>query len=121
MKLDKDTKVVKEAIARSAASVWCRCYKCDGIVNETGLKCEKPDGACQKWFDAYKGALIAIDKLRTPQDVDKSAAIAEAESWAGSQADAAFLAGVFFALHPDKYNPVDFTPVEEYFRNPDKQ
>ena len=118
MKLDKDTKVVKETIARSAASVWCRCYKCDGIVNETGLKCEKPERACQKWFDAYKGALIAIDKLK---DVDKSAAIAEAESWAGSQADAAFLAGIFFALHPDKYNPGDFTPVEEYFRNPDKQ
>lgn len=113
MKLDKDTKVVKEAIARSAASAWCRCYKCDGIVNETGIKCEKPDGACQKWFDAYKGALIAIDKLRTPQDVDKSVAIAEA--------DYAFLVGVFFAICPDKYNPGDFTPVAEFFHNLDNQ
>lgn len=121
MKLDKDTKVVKEAIARSAASVWCRCYKCDGIVNETGLKCEKPDRACLKWFDAYKGALIAIHNLRTPLVIDKSAATAEAESWAGSEADYAFLAGVFFAICPDKYNPGDFTPVAEFFHNLDNQ
>ena len=121
MKLDKDTKVVKEAIARSAASVWCRCYKCDGIVNETGIKCEKPDRACWKWYDAYKGALIAIDKLRIPQDFDKKAAVAEAETWIGSEANDAFLAGVFFALHPDKYNPGDFAPVAEFFCNPEKQ
>ncbi len=54
-------------------------------------------------------------------DIDKRAALAEAESWAGSEADHAFLAGVFFALHPDKYNPGDFAPVAEFFRNPDKQ
>lgn len=33
----------------------------------------------------------------------------------------AFLAGVFFALHPDKYNPDDFAPVAEFFCNPEKQ
>lgn len=54
-------------------------------------------------------------------DIDKRAALAEAETWAGSQADAAFLAGVFFALYPDKYDPEDFAPVAEYFRNPEKQ
>ena len=112
---------LKESIARSAASAWCRCYKCDGIVNATGLKCEKPDRACWKWYDAYKGARIAIDKLRPQQDIDKRAALAEAESWAGSEANYAFLAGVFFALHPDKYNPGDFTPVAEYFHNLEKQ
>ena len=47
-------------IARNAASLWCRCYKCDGIINETGGKCEKPKCTCNKWFDAYKGALIAM-------------------------------------------------------------
>ena len=47
-------------IARNAASLWCRCYKCDGIINETGSKCEKPICTCNKWFDAYKGALIAL-------------------------------------------------------------
>ena len=47
-------------IARNAASLWCRCYKCDGIINETGSKCEKPKCTCNKWFDAYKGALIAL-------------------------------------------------------------
>ena len=46
--------------ARSAASLWCRCYKCDGIINETGNKCEKPNCTCSKWYDAYKGALIAL-------------------------------------------------------------
>lgn len=53
-------------------------------------------------------------------DIDKRAALAEAESWAGSEADYAFLAGVFFALCPDKYNPGDFTPVAEFFHNLDK-
>lgn len=47
-------------IARNAASLWCRCYKCDGIINGTGGKCEKPKCTCNKWFDAYKGALIAL-------------------------------------------------------------
>ena len=46
--------------AWNAASVWCRCFKCDGIVNETGCKCEKPNCTCCKWYDAYKGALIAL-------------------------------------------------------------
>lgn len=46
--------------AKSAASLWCRCYKCDGIINETNTKCDKPNCTCSKWFDAYKGALIAL-------------------------------------------------------------
>jgi len=51
----------REKIARNAASVWSRCFKCDGTVNETGLKCEKPNCTCLKWFDGYKTALIAFD------------------------------------------------------------
>ena len=46
--------------ARNAASLWCRCYKCDGIINDTGDKCNKPNCTCTKWFDAYKGGLIAL-------------------------------------------------------------
>ena len=53
----------KERIAWSAASVWCNCYKCDGIVNDTGLKCEKPGAACHKWYDGYRTAKIALGKL----------------------------------------------------------
>lgn len=24
----------KDKIARNAASTWCRCFKCDGIIND---------------------------------------------------------------------------------------
>lgn len=54
----------KEQIARSAASEWCHCFKCDGIVNDTGLKCEKPGGACLKWYDGYRTAMIALGKTK---------------------------------------------------------
>ena len=53
-------------LAASAANDWCRCFKCDRIVNETGLFCTKPRGTCLKWFDAYKGAMIALEKLDAP-------------------------------------------------------
>lgn len=55
-------------------------------------------------------------------NIDKKAALAEAARWIGSSAFDAFLAGFFFsAFGPDKYDPENFAPVEEYFRNPDKQ
>lgn len=56
-------KETKEKIAHNSASVWSRCYKCDGIVNETGRKCKKPAATCLKWYDAYKGALLALDNI----------------------------------------------------------
>ena len=53
----------KILIAKSAASEWCQCYKCDGIVNETGLKCNKDEHVtCCKWRDGYRTALLALDK-----------------------------------------------------------
>lgn len=52
----------RERIARSAASDWCRCFKCDGFINETGEKCAKPGATCWKWYDGYKTALIALEK-----------------------------------------------------------
>lgn len=62
------TRKEREGIAHNAASEWSRCFKCDKIVNETGLKCEKPSRACWKWFDAYKGALIALETLQRKED-----------------------------------------------------
>lgn len=51
----------KEQIARNAASTWCRCYKCDGIVNATGFKCDKKKQAtCRKWYDGYRTAMLAL-------------------------------------------------------------
>lgn len=60
------TKNGMNELAASAANDWCRCFKCDRIVNETGLNCVKPGGTCLKWFDAYKGAMIALEKLDAP-------------------------------------------------------
>lgn len=53
----------KESIARNAASVWCRCYKCDRIIAESGDECVKPARACLKWWDGYKTTLIALETL----------------------------------------------------------
>lgn len=51
----------KEKIAKNAASTWCRCFKCDGIVNSTHEKCEKDKLlTCHKWYDGYRTALLAI-------------------------------------------------------------
>lgn len=52
----------KDKIAKSAASTWCRCFKCDGIVNSTHQKCEKDKLlTCRKWYDGYRTALLAIN------------------------------------------------------------
>lgn len=51
---------IKKKIAHNAASVWCNCYKCDGVVNETGLRCDKPVATCSQWRDGYRTAMIAI-------------------------------------------------------------
>lgn len=51
----------KEKIAKSAANTWCRCFKCDGVVNSTHEKCEKDKLlTCHKWYDGYRTALLAI-------------------------------------------------------------
>ena len=57
------TREQRERIAASAASDWCRCFKCDGIINETGTPCDEPSGVtCIKFRDGYKTALIALEK-----------------------------------------------------------
>lgn len=56
---------LKEKIARNAASGWCRCFKCDGIVNATGNKCDKELSiTCHQWYDGYRTALLALDDER---------------------------------------------------------
>lgn len=53
----------KDEKARSAASQWCYCHKCDGVVNETGLKCDKEKmHTCRKWYDGYRTAMIALGR-----------------------------------------------------------
>lgn len=61
------TKEQKEKLAHSAANDWCNCYKCDGVVNTTGLRCDKPVASCMAWRDAYRGAMIALGKLEGKQ------------------------------------------------------
>lgn len=70
--------IEEHTLAAIAANDWCRCFKCDRIVNETGDQCLKPAGTCTKWYDAYKGAMIALEKLEKqkpagePEEPDKS-------------------------------------------------
>lgn len=50
-----------DQIARDAASTWCRCFKCDGTVNETHEKCDKEHcRTCLKWYNGYRTAKIAL-------------------------------------------------------------
>jgi len=58
------TREEKDKIARNAASTWCRCFKCDGIVNDTNMKCNKETMAtCRKWYDGYRTAMIALEDI----------------------------------------------------------
>ena len=70
-------KELKEKIAVNAANTWCRCFKCDGRVNDTGCVCEKDKRlTCPKWYDGYRTALLALgddrilDSLWKPADGD---------------------------------------------------
>ena len=54
----------KDDIARNAASGWCRCFKCDGIVNQTHEKCDKAKlMTCLQWYHGYRTALLALGEL----------------------------------------------------------
>ena len=56
-----DMTLTKDQAARNAASTWCRCYKCDGIINGTGSKCQKEKLiTCRKWYDGYRTALLVL-------------------------------------------------------------
>lgn len=61
----------KEEIAKNAANEWCRCFKCDGVVNNGNYKCEQPGATCWKWYDGYRTAMIAFDMLEREKEKDK--------------------------------------------------
>ena len=59
------TQDLKEKIARNAASGWCRCFKCDGVFDDTNIKCEKEKlVTCQQWYNGYRTALLALGDER---------------------------------------------------------
>lgn len=62
---------LKEKIARNAACEWCRCWKCDCIVNETGLQCDKDSLlTCNQWYHGYRTALLALGDERISNGCD---------------------------------------------------
>lgn len=64
-------KKLKEQIAVNAANMWCRCFKCDGVVMPSCSKCEKEKRlTCHKWYDGYRTALLALedDKVTINED-----------------------------------------------------
>ena len=55
-------KELKEKIARNAASEWCRCYKCDGIIRTSNSQCNKEDmTVCMQFYHGYRTALLALE------------------------------------------------------------
>ena len=59
----------KDDIARNAASGWCRCFKCDGIIRETHTQCDKKKLAtCLQWYHGYRTALLALPKCRKQEE-----------------------------------------------------
>lgn len=53
----------KEKIARNAANIWYRCFKCDGSIRTTHNKCAKDKLlTCHKWYDGYSTALITFEE-----------------------------------------------------------
>ena len=61
--------MTNEEIARAAATMWSRCFKCDGMArnliseNEPAVKfkCDKDKlKTCHKWYNGYRTALMAL-------------------------------------------------------------
>ena len=71
---------IKERKARNAAVEWCRCFKCNGTVNETGEKCDWDHfRTCLKWYNGYRTAMLALEDDPTGRhvllEIDKEDAI----------------------------------------------
>jgi len=57
-----------EDYAKSAATQWCRCWKCDKIIRDTKTKCDKDRlVTCHKWYDGYRTALLALSDYQFHQ------------------------------------------------------
>lgn len=53
-----------DEIARNAASTWCRCFKCDGIINGDSRECDKPHLlTCGQWYDSFRASKLAISEF----------------------------------------------------------
>ena len=66
---------LKDKIARNAASQWCRCFKCDCIVNDTQEECDKQNlMTCHKWYDGYRTSLLALgdERVKEMKDMEES-------------------------------------------------
>ena len=64
----QESKDLKDAIARNAASEWCRCFKCDGLIRENHLQCDKKSlTTCLQWYHGYRTALLALGDDRLPE------------------------------------------------------
>jgi len=56
------TKEERNKYAEAAANQRCRCWKCDGIRNDTKEKCgPKPCNTCNEWRDGYWTARLALE------------------------------------------------------------
>ena len=54
-----------ELVAKSAANNWCRCYKCDKIIRDTNILCDKENLlTCHQWYDGYRTAMMALNDER---------------------------------------------------------
>jgi hypothetical protein len=52
----------RDKYAQQAANERCRCFKCDGIRNDTHEKCgPKPCNTCMEWHTAYWAARLALE------------------------------------------------------------
>lgn len=61
-------KELKEKIARGAATEWCRCFKCNGIVRDTNEKCDKDKLlTCLQWYHGYRTAILALEDDRVEE------------------------------------------------------
>lgn len=68
------TNELKEKIARNAASTWCRCFKCDGIVRDTNTNCDKERlFTCHQWYNGYRTTLLALGDDRIFENLWKPA------------------------------------------------
>lgn len=64
----------RDEYATKAANNQCRCFKCDGIRNDTHQKCgPKPCNTCPEWNTAYWASRLALEmfgKDKIPADME---------------------------------------------------
>jgi len=75
------TKEERNKYAEAAANQRCRCWKCDGIRNDTKEKCgPKPCNTCNEWRDGYWTARLALEMYGNDNNVGNKGVLKEIES-----------------------------------------